>query len=219
MSHRLITEWKMLAHIEGVVAICAGVIIGATLGGLWTLNQRRQWKKEDGKKEKKRNKQYDIYLCHAKADRDTVARPLYWFLRQRAIVNVFYDEKLPHHRNASVATLEALDSCHAAVIVLSSKFFNASDDWPIFEAKTLIQNSGLRNGLVLLWKGSIEERQRTVAQGFAIAQAAQLWPEESPDALGLLLRRIVRLCHPNDNTPPLVLAQEFEDCRRQQYQL
>jgi hypothetical protein len=75
------------------------------------------------------DKHYDIFICHASEDKDSIARPLAEELQKRRL-SVWYDETAITIGDSILAKIdEGLSNSRAGVIILSPHFFPKSKKW------------------------------------------------------------------------------------------
>ena len=79
--------------------------------------------------------EYDIFLSHASEDKDAVARPLAYLLREHGL-RVWFDEFELRYGDDLAATLnQGISASRFGIIVLSESFFGK--EWTTFELNTL----------------------------------------------------------------------------------
>jgi len=75
------------------------------------------------------DKHYDIFICHASEDKNSIARPLAEALQRKGL-SVWYDETAISIGDSIRAKIdEGLSHSHAGVIILSPDFFSKRKKW------------------------------------------------------------------------------------------
>jgi hypothetical protein len=99
---------------------------------------------------------WDIFICHASEDKDSLVRPLAEALRRRG-ARVWYDEfalKMGDSLRRSID--RGLAESTFGVVVLSRAFF--AKEWPQYELDGLVQRERHGAGLILpIWAGVSKE--------------------------------------------------------------
>jgi len=122
---------------------------------------------------------WDVFICHAHEDKDSVARPLAEALREQRF-RVWYDEfslKLGDGLRRSID--QALVHCRYAVVILSRNFFDR--EWPQRELDGLAAREieSRRKVILPVWHGVdrsyVEQYSPTLADKFSVS-TSQGWP-------------------------------------------
>lgn len=95
---------------------------------------------------------WDIFICHASEDKDSVARPLANHLRELGL-KVWLDEHEIHIGDSLRAKIDAgLAKSRFGIVVLSPSFFSKRKRWPTSELDALVAKENVGKKVILpIW--------------------------------------------------------------------
>jgi len=145
---------------------------------------------------------YDVFVCHASEDKDSLVRPLGEALRAEHI-EVWYDEfalKLGDSIRQSID--KGLRQSRFGVIVLSEAFF--AKQWPQYELDGLVEREMRGEDRVLLpvWHGIDKDEVMKYSPPLAGRKAAL-----SSGGIEKVVQEIVDVIHPQGS--PLIVARDM----------
>jgi hypothetical protein len=144
---------------------------------------------------------YDVFICHASADKAAFVRPLVEALRYEN-VEVWYDEKsLKLGDSIRRAIDKGLSKSRFGIVVLSKAFF--AREWPQSELDALTEREMTGKGTVILpiWHGITRQDVMDYSPTLAGRKAAS-----SSDGVSKVVKSILSVIHPNDS--PLIVARD-----------
>jgi hypothetical protein len=145
---------------------------------------------------------YDVFICHASADKAACVRPLVEAL-QNEHVEVWYDEKSLKLGDSIRRTIEqGLSKSRFGVIVLSKAFF--ARNWPQYELDGLVEREMTGKDTVLLpiWHGVTHQDVMEYSPALAARKAAS-----SSDGIAKVVKEILAVIHPQGS--PLIVARDY----------
>ena len=144
---------------------------------------------------------YDVFICHASADKAAFVRALVKALRDEN-VEVWYDEKsLKLGDSIRRAIDRGLSKSRFGIVVLSKAFF--AREWPQSELDALTEREMTGKGKVILpiWHGITRQDVMDYSPTLAGRKAAS-----SSDGVSKVVKSILSVIHPNDS--PLIVARD-----------
>ncbi|MEK7674816.1 MAG: toll/interleukin-1 receptor domain-containing protein [Verrucomicrobiota bacterium] len=145
---------------------------------------------------------YDVFICHASADKADFVRPLVEALRDQH-VEVWYDEKsLKLGDSLRRAIDKGLTKSRFGVVVLSKAFF--ARNWPQYELDALAEREMAGNDKVLLpvWHGVTHQDVLAYSPALAGRKAVS-----SSEGLAKVVGEILSVIHPQES--PLIVARDY----------
>ncbi|HZM04483.1 MAG TPA: toll/interleukin-1 receptor domain-containing protein [Candidatus Saccharimonadales bacterium] len=144
---------------------------------------------------------YDVFICHASADKAAFVRPLVEALRAEN-VEVWYDESSVKLGDSIRRAVEqGLKKSRFGIVVLSNEFF--ARNWPQSELDVLTDREMTGNDKVLLpiWHGITRQDVMQYSPLLAGRKAVS-----SSDGVSKVVKGILSVIHPNDS--PLIVARD-----------
>jgi hypothetical protein len=145
---------------------------------------------------------YDVFICHASADKAAFVRPLVEALRDQH-VEVWYDEKnLKLGDSLRRAIDKGLAKSRFGIVVLSKAFF--ARNWPQYELDGLAEREMAGNDKVLLpiWHGVTHQEVMEYSPPLAGRKAVA-----SSDGIAKVVQEIIAVIHPQES--PLIVARDY----------
>lgn len=145
---------------------------------------------------------YDVFICHASADKTAFVRPLVEALRDQH-VEVWYDEKsLKLGDSLRRAIDKGLAKSRFGIVVLSKAFF--ARNWPQYELDGLAEREMAGNDKVLLpiWHGVTHQEVMEHSPPLACRKAVA-----SSDGVAKVVQEIISVIHPQES--PLIVARDY----------
>jgi hypothetical protein len=144
---------------------------------------------------------YDVFICHASEDKDSVVRPLAEFLRRNHI-EVWYDEfTLQIGDSIRRAVDRGLSRSRFGIVVFSRAFF--SKEWPQYELDGLLEKEivGREKVILPIW----HEVDREYVARYSLSIAGRLAANTST-GISEVADQISKVVKPNGS--PLILARD-----------
>lgn len=131
-------------------------------------------------------KQYDVFICHAREDKERFVRELAETLRKKGL-RVWYDEFTLSIGDSLRREIDkGLSDSHYGIVVLSESFFKK--DWPQRELDGLVAKEGNFNKVILpIWHGVTQEQVASFSPMLAGRLAAS-----SDKGMDLVVKEILR---------------------------
>jgi hypothetical protein len=145
---------------------------------------------------------YDVFVCHASADKADFVRPLVEALRNQN-VEVWYDERSLKLGDSLRRTIDkGLTRSRFGVVVLSKAFF--ARNWPQYELDGLAEREMAGNDKVLLpiWHGVTHQDVIEYSPALAGRKAVL-----SSEGIAKVVQEILAVTHPQES--PLIIARDF----------
>jgi hypothetical protein len=143
---------------------------------------------------------YDIFICHASADKTDFVRPLAEALRNQH-VEVWYDEMSLKLGDSIRRTIdEGLRKSRFGLVVLSKNFF--ARNWPQYELDALADRemAGKDKVLLPIWHGVTHQDVLEHSPALAGRMAVK-----SSDGMQKVVKEILSITHPQES--PLIVAR------------
>lgn len=144
---------------------------------------------------------YDVFICHASDDKQSLVRPLAEGLRAKHI-EVWYDEfTLELGDSIRRAIDRGLRQSRFGIVILSKAFFEKG--WTQYELDALVERETSARAKVILpvWHGVSHDEVAEYSQALAGKRAAR------SDDLEQVISEIVRVIHPAGS--PLLIARDI----------
>lgn len=145
---------------------------------------------------------YDVFICHASADKVAFVRPLVEALRNQH-VEVWYDEKsLKLGDSLRRAIDKGLSKSRFGVVVLSKAFF--ARNWPQYELDALAERemAGKDKVLLPIWHDVTHQDVMEYSPALAGRKAVS-----SSEGIAKVVQEILSVIHPQES--PLIVARDY----------
>jgi hypothetical protein len=145
---------------------------------------------------------YDVFICHASADKADFVRPLVEALRNQHI-EVWYDEKsIKLGDSLRRAIDKGLSKSRFGIVVLSKAFF--ARNWPQYELDALAEREMAGNDKVLLpvWHGVTHQDVMEYSPALAGRKAVS-----SSEGIAKVVQEILSVIHSQES--PLIVARDY----------
>jgi len=144
---------------------------------------------------------YDLFICHASADKASIVRPLVKALAQEN-VEVWYDEKAIKLGDSIRRTIDkGLSKSRFGIVILSKAFF--ARNWPQYELDALAEREMAGSDKIVLpiWHGVTHQEVMEYSLALAGRKAVL-----SSDGISKMVDEILSVVHPQGS--PLVIARD-----------
>jgi len=145
---------------------------------------------------------YDVFICHASADKSVFVRTLVQALQDQH-VEVWYDEKsLKLGDSLRRAIDKGLSKSRFGIVVLNKAFFERN--WPQYELDALAEREMAGNDKVLLpiWHGVAHQDVMEYSPALAGRKAVS-----SSEGIAKVVQAILSVIHPQES--PLIIARDY----------